>query len=92
MIGVTERAKSALKEILTSKVDNPQACFRLQADDQGQIGIIIDIEMPGDKTVEHEGSTLLVAEQQLAESMNHLAIDIDDSSEGSHLIITEKPA
>ena len=67
MIGVTEQAKEELKEILVSKVDDPRACLRIQADDEGQLGVTIDIEMPGDQTVEYEGSTLLVAEQELAE-------------------------
>jgi len=90
MIGVTEQAKEELKEILVSKVDDPRAYLRIQADDEGQLGVTIDIEMPGDQTVEYEGSTLLVAEQELAESLSHLDIDVADTEEGKQLILIEK--
>ena len=92
MIGVTEQAKEELKGILNSKVDDPRACLRIQADDAGQLGVTIDIEMPGDQTVEYEGSTLLVVEQALAESLSHLDIDIEDTDEGKQLILVDKSA
>jgi Fe-S cluster assembly iron-binding protein IscA len=92
MIGVTERAKSELKAILDKNVDNPQACLRLRSNEEGHLGLGIDIEMPGDKTVEYQGSTLLVAEEKLASSLNNKAIDIEDTGEGSQLVIIEKSA
>jgi len=90
MIGVTERAKAELKTILVSNVDNSQACLRLNIDEQGQFGIGIDIEMPGDKTVEYEGSTLLAVEGNLAESLSNIRLDIEDTDKGSQLVIVEK--
>jgi len=90
MIGVTEQAKAELKEILASKVDDPRACLRIQADDAGQVGLTIDIEMPGDQTVEYEGSTLLVVEEELADSLSHMDIDVEDTEDGRQLILVEK--
>lgn len=90
MIGVTERAKSELKILLQNNVDNPQACLRLKADEQGQLGVGIDVEMPGDKTVEYEGTTLLVVAQELADNLVNVAIDVRDTEEGSQLVIVEK--
>jgi len=92
MIGVTERAKSELKTILTKNVDNPQACLRLKANDQNNLGVGIDVEMPGDKVIEYEGSPLLVVEKELADNLDHLTIDVEDTEEGSQLIIVEKAA
>jgi len=92
MIGVTEQAKEELKELLVSNVDDPRACLRIQADDAGQLGVTIDIEMPGDQTVEYEGSTLLVVEQELAERLSHVDIDVEDIEEGRQLILVEKSA
>ncbi|MFC1909578.1 hypothetical protein ACFLXD_07045 [Chloroflexota bacterium] len=89
MIRVTERAKEELRNILVKHVDNPQACIRIKADD-GKLGVAIDIEMPGDKTVEHEGLTLLVIEGELAGNMNHLTIDVEDTDEGNQLVIVDE--
>jgi Fe-S cluster assembly iron-binding protein IscA len=90
MIGVTEQAKEELKDILVSKVGDPRACLRIKADDAGLVGLTIDIEMPGDQTVEYQGSILLVAEQELADKLSHVAIDVADTEEGRQLILVEK--
>jgi Fe-S cluster assembly iron-binding protein IscA len=90
MIGVTERAKKELREILTNNVDHPEACLRLRVNDQGQLGLGIDIEMPGDEIVEYEGSKLLLVEQGLANNLENIAIDVEDSNEGSQLVIIDK--
>ena len=90
MIGVTERAKKELREILANNVDHPDACLRLRVDEQGQLGLGIDIEMPGDEIVEYEGSKLLLVERQLADNVEDIALDVEDSNEGSRLVIVDK--
>ena len=90
MIGVTEQAKAELKEILVSKVDDPRACLRIKSDDEGQLGVEIDIEMPGDQTVEYQNSTLLVVEQELADRLSHVEIDVEDTEQGKQLVLVEK--
>jgi len=76
MIGVTERAKKELKRVLTDNVDHPEACLRLRTNDEGKLGLGIDIEKPGDKVVEYEGSRVLVVTQGLADKLNDLLIDV----------------
>ena len=90
MIGVTELAKKELKKILTDNVDNPSACLRLRVTGEGRLGLGIDVEMPDDKIVEYEGSKLLLVEQELADSLEDVAIDVEDSDEGSQLVIVGK--
>jgi Fe-S cluster assembly iron-binding protein IscA len=90
MIGVTEQAKAELKEILVSKVDDPRACLRIKSDDAGRLGIEIDIEMPGDQTIEYQSLTLLVAEQELADRLSDVEIDVEDTEQGRQLILVEK--
>ena len=92
MIGITERAKKELKKILANTVDHPSACLRLRADDEGRLGFGIDIEMPDDRVVEYEGSKLLVVEPDLADSLKDMAIDVEDSDEGSQLVILDNSA
>jgi Fe-S cluster assembly iron-binding protein IscA len=90
MISVTERAKKELKEILTSNVDHPSARLRLRTNDQGQLGLGIDVEMPDDEVVEYGGSSLLLVERELADSLEGIAIDVEDTDEGSQLVIINK--
>ena len=92
MIGVTERAKEELKTLLNDSVDNPQACLRLRVKEGGEIGLGIDIKMEGDQVIEHEGTPLLVAEQELADALTHVAIDVDESGESPQLVIVQKSA
>jgi len=89
MIGVTDRAKKELLKILFDKVDMPQARLRLTSGDQGQLGLGIDIEMPGDEILEYEGSRLLVVEQALAESLHGIVLDVDDTPGGPQLVIDQ---
>jgi Fe-S cluster assembly iron-binding protein IscA len=91
MIEVTERAKKELKGLLTSTVDHPEACLRLRTGEEGKLGLGIDVELPGDQVVEHEGSKLLVVEAELANSLKNVAIDVEDSDEGRQFIIIDKP-
>ena len=89
MIGVTDRAKQELLKILFDKVDMPQARLRLTSGDQGELGLGIDIEMPGDEILEYEGSRLLVVEQNLAASLNGIVLDVDDTPVGPQLVIDQ---
>jgi Fe-S cluster assembly iron-binding protein IscA len=91
MIEVTEKAKTELVKVLTENVDHPQACLRLRISDEGSLGLGIDIERPEDKVVEYQGTTLLVVEPELADSLVNVAIDVEDSNEGSQLVIVDTP-
>ncbi len=91
MIDVTERAKKELKDILTKNVEHPEACLRLRTNEQGQLGLGIDIAMPGDEVVEYEGLKLLLVESELAGGLENMAIDVEESDEGSQLVIIDTP-
>ncbi|MFC1988475.1 hypothetical protein ACFLVJ_01405 [Chloroflexota bacterium] len=87
MINVTGKAIQELKRILYTAVDMPQARLRLIDRGQEELGLGIDIEMPGDELVEHDGSPILVVEHGLAERLNGLTIDVDDAPEGFRLVL-----
>jgi len=87
MINVTEQAKQALKRILTAHMDMPQGRLRLMDRGQGKLGLGIDIEMPDDKLVEYDGSTILVVEHGLAANLKGVTLDVEDSAKGSELVI-----
>ena len=90
MIKVTERARKELKRMLTSSVDNWYARLRLISRREGRLGLGIDIEMPGDELVEHEGSGLLVVEHELAASLEGVILDVEDNGEGAQLVLCER--
>ena len=85
MIAVTERAKEELKKMLSDKVDNLQAGLRLNPSSAGHFGLSIDVEMPGDQVVEHEGSKVLLVEQGLASSLEGITLDVEDTPQGPQL-------
>jgi len=87
MITVTKRARQELKRILSAKVDLPQARLRLNASEQGKLGLGMDIDMPGDQVVEYEGSRVLVVEGKLASSLKSITLDIEDTVDGPQLVI-----
>ena len=87
MIGITERAKRELRKLLFDKVDMPQARLRLTSGDQGQIGLGIDIELPGDNVVEFQGSRVLVVESGLASRLEGIILDVDDTPQGPILVL-----
>ena len=87
MITVTEEAKKLLKDILIAKVDNYFAFLRLTSPQEGQLGLGIDIELPGDKVVEYEGTKLVLIEHSLAESLEGMMLSTDDTLEGLELVI-----
>ena len=90
MINVTERAKQELKKILFAKVDWPEARLRLMDRGQGNLGLGVDIESTGDLIVEYEGIKVLVVEPELATNLKKITLDVDDTSEGAELVISEK--
>ena len=90
MINITARAKQALHKLLTAKVDLPEGRLRLVDRGQGKLGLGVDIEMPGDELVEYDGSTILVVERVLAANLEGVTLDVEDSVEGSNLVLDYK--
>jgi Fe-S cluster assembly iron-binding protein IscA len=87
MIKVTKGARQELNRILLSTVDMPQARLRLFPREQGELGLGIDIEMPGDELVEYEGSAVLVVDKSLASNLEGVILDVDNTQDGAELVI-----
>ncbi len=91
MISVTKRAGQELKRMLAEKVDWPGARLRLIDRGQGNLGLGIDIESPGDRVVECEGTKVLVVESGLALNLEGITLDVDDTPDGVELVISGRP-
>ncbi len=90
MVSVTEGACMELKRMLSEKVDWPGARLRLVDRGQGNIGLGIDIEVPGDHVVEYEGTKVLIIESELATNLKGIILDVDDTPAGAELVLSGK--
>jgi len=90
MLIVSEGAKKELKNLLAASVDMPQARLRIVDRGQGRVGLGLDIEMPGDEVIEHEGAGVLVVEHGLATSLDGVILDVENTVEGTELVLCEK--
>ncbi len=90
MIHVTERARQELKRILAEKVEWPEARLRLMDRGQGKLGVGIDVEAPGDRVIEYEGTKVLIVEPELATNLKGVTLDVDDTPDGVELVLSEK--
>ena len=90
MIDITEHAKEELNRLLIAKVDWPGALLRLLDRGKGKLGLGIDIQKPGDEVIEYEGKRLLLVEATLAASLEDITLDVDNTPDGTELVIIEK--
>ena len=87
MLTATESAKSLLKEILTTHSDDPEMGVRLASDPQGQLGLVLGKEEPGDQVVEHQGVKALLVASELAPSLEGVTLDVQDTDDGPKLVV-----
>lgn len=91
MLIVTEGAKNELKKILYEKVDHPLAGIRLLSGAQpDNFGLSIDIEVPGDQVVEHDGSKVLLIDSELSLHLDGDTLDVEDTASGKSFVVLER--
>jgi Fe-S cluster assembly iron-binding protein IscA len=90
MVTVTDSAKGLLKEILTAHSDDPQMGVRLALDPQGQLGLVLGEEEPGDLVVEHQESKVLLVPSELASALEEATLDVEDTADGPKLIVEKE--
>ena len=90
MIQVTELARKELKEILVAHVDNWYARLRLIPKEPKVLDCSIDIEMPGDEVITHEGSGLLVVDNELSASLDGTILDVKNDGDGNQIVMYKR--
>lgn len=90
MIVVTDQARTELKKLLSDNSEGEGSLLRLTANDEGQLGLIIDSEQPGDDTVEHEGTKVFAIEKELAGHLDGVTLDVEDTPEGPMLMLRQE--
>ncbi len=89
MLQITDDAKAELKRLLSNKVDWPGARLRLMERSSGALGLGIDIATAGDKVVDYQGDGLLVVDGGLADRLEKVLLDVDNTADGVVLVISE---
>jgi Fe-S cluster assembly iron-binding protein IscA len=88
MVEVTTRAKERLRSTWQARVNKPGITLRLKRFAPGQLGVVADRRREGDQVVEHEGTTILLIDETLVDSLAGATIDCREYPEGSRLVIT----
>ena len=82
MLTVTDSACAHLSNML-DEADLPEGtAARLAVNDEGCLGIHSDTERAGDSIWEHEGRTVLLVDEQVAESVDERTLDTKETEEG----------
>jgi len=90
MIVVTDNARVELKKLLSENSGETDALLRLTANDEGQLGLILDHEQPGDNIVEHEGTKVFAIEGDLASHLDGVTLDVQETPEGPVLMLKQE--
>lgn len=88
MLSVTHSALQHFYNAIDQSNDSG-ACFRMIAQADQTLGLILDSPAAGDKTYEHEGTTVLALPKGLAKTLSERTLDIDD---GGQLVLAAKPS
>ena len=87
MLTLTTEAGAHLAEMLTQAGAPDEAAVRLLVSDEG-VALAADSPKPDDTTFEHDGRTVLVMEQSVADALSERTIDVRDTPEGKSLAIS----
>lgn len=87
MLTMTEAAGAHLSGLLGQVEAPDEAAVRIVIQEQG-LSLQLDTVKPGDETFEHEGHTVLVLDQQVAEAMAERTLDVEEVEGDARLAIT----
>lgn len=88
MIGITQQAKQALLRLkLSTPIDDPEVSIRLASGEQGRLELFPDTCRAGDQVLEHQGSKLLLVDQNLFDALSGATIDCQPTGEGLQLVV-----
>jgi hypothetical protein len=88
MMQVTDKAKSLLKDAMESNNQAPGMMFRLMVDDN-QLAVGLAPKEDGDVVYEKEGIAVLAAPTEVLELLGERTIDVEDTTEGPRLVLTD---
>jgi len=86
MLAITQSAGDYLTRLLVEAQAPDDKCVRL-ATKGDRLMMQFDKEEPGDTTFSHEGRTVLVVDQELAQGLQGRKITVEEKEGGAHLVL-----
>lgn len=86
MLAMTENAGEFLTQMLTEAEASEDVCVRI-ASKEGQLVLKFDKQGPDDAAYSHEGRTVLVVEEALAQDLQERQIAVEEKESGAHLVL-----
>lgn len=90
MIEVSELAANALAQSLQMSGIEPEKGFRLTRQED-RFALEIDSPAQEDRVIEHEGTVVLMVDQDTEEEVGDVLIDVEDRPDGPQLMMRSKP-
>ncbi len=87
MLQVSDDAKSLLKELLEERSEATHV-FRLAKEGEG-LGLRLDAPAEGDVMFQHEETDILAVAAEVADALEGVTIDREDSPEGPRLVLAQ---
>jgi len=87
MLTLTDAASEHLAKLLDESDVPDEAAVRLVVREEG-VALAADQPKPEDTTFEHNGKTILVLDEQVAEALNDRTLDVEDTEQGRALAIS----
>ena len=86
MLSITEPAAEHLSKLL-NEADAPEgSAARFVASQEG-LSLQVDSPQADDKTVEHQGKTLLIMDSQVAELLDDKTLELEETEDGPTLTV-----
>jgi len=89
MLTMTPEAGTYLSGILNERNCPENVAIRFLYEDQG-IAMRLDNPKPGDASVEHEGRTVLLLDEQVAGLLEGQTLDVEKGQEGERLFLAKE--
>ncbi len=89
MLTVTEQAAAKLREAIQAQTEDPELAIRLvpSAARPRQLDMALDKEKEGDQVVESEGAKVLFVSAELAQALDGMVIDCQETPQGAQFSI-----
>jgi len=91
MLTVTAQAAARLKEAIQAQTEDPELAIRLvpSAARPSQLDMALDKKKEGDQVVDSEGFEVLFVSAELAQALDGMVIDCQDTPQGPQFSIAK---
>ena len=89
MLTMTTEAGTYLSGILEERNCPEDVAIRFLCEDQG-IAMRLDNAKPGDASIEHDGRTVLLLDEQVATMLDEQTLDLEKGEEGERLFLAKE--